>query len=90
MFISCSSSQKEALYLYNWSDYIDEDLVTEFTKETGIKVITDYFDSNESMYAKLNAGADGYDIVFPTSYMAEIMKNSGMLQDIDHSKLQKS
>lgn len=83
----CSSGEKKSLYLYNWSDYIDEELVTAFTEETGIKVITDYFDSNESMYAKLRSGADGYDIVFPTSYMVEIMEAGDMLQDLDHAKL---
>ncbi len=86
-FLSCSSGKKETLYLYNWSDYIDEDLVKEFTKETGIKVVTDYFDSNESMFAKLKSGAGGYDIVFPTSYMAEIMMKNGMLQELDHDRL---
>jgi len=48
----------------------------------------DYFDSNESMFAKLKAGADGYDIVFPTSYMVEIMNNEGMLESLDHSRLE--
>lgn len=83
----CSKEESRKLYLYNWSDYIDEELVKTFTEETGIQVITDYFDSNESMYAKLRSGGDGYDIVFPTSYMVEIMNQSGMLQQIDHSRL---
>ena len=83
----CSKEDSRKLYLYNWSDYVDEELVEAFTEETGIQVITDYFDSNESMYAKLRSGADGYDIVFPTSYMVEIMNAGGMLQKIDHSKL---
>lgn len=83
----CSSGEKKTLYLYNWSDYIDEELVEAFTEETGIKVISDYFDSNESMYAKLRSGTDGYDIVFPTSYMVEIMRTGDMLEDLDHSKL---
>lgn len=84
---SCSNDSDRKLYLYNWSDYIDEELVEAFTEETGIEVIMDYFDSNESMYAKLNSGAMGYDIVFPTSYMVEIMHNQDMLQNIDHSRL---
>lgn len=83
----CFSGEKKNLYLYNWSDYIDEELVQAFTEETGIKVISDYFDSNESMYAKLRSGADGYDIVFPTSYMVEIMRAGDLLEDLDHSKL---
>ena len=83
----CAKEDSRKLYLYNWSDYIDEVLVEAFSEETGIQVITDYFDSNESMYAKLRSGADGYDIVFPTSYMVEIMDAGGMLQKIDHSRL---
>ena len=83
----CTKEGNRKLYLYNWSDYIDEELVKAFTEETGIQIITDYFDSNESMYAKLRSGADGYDIVFPTSYMVEIMNAGGMLQTIDHVKL---
>lgn len=77
----------ETLYIYNWSDYVDEDLIDEFTEETGIEVVMDYFDSNESMYAKLQAGATGYDIVFPTTYMVEIMNDSDMLAEIDHEAI---
>lgn len=77
----------ETLYIYNWSDYVDEDLIDEFTEETGIEVVMDYFDSNESMYAKLQAGATGYDIVFPTTYMVEIMNDSDMLGEIDHEAI---
>ena len=87
LFSGCSKKDSNVLYIYNWSDYIDEKLVEEFTEKTGIKVISDYFDSNESMYAKLKAGASGYDIVFPTSYMVEIMNKSGMILDMDHSKI---
>ncbi len=83
----CSRGEKSVLYIYNWSDYIDEALVEEFTEKTGIEVISDYFDSNESMYAKLKAGASGYDIVFPTSYMVEIMNKGSMLLELDHEKI---
>ena len=86
-FSGCSKKDSNVLYIYNWSDYIDEKLVEEFTEKTGIKVVSDYFDSNESMYAKLKAGASGYDIVFPTSYMVEIMNKNGMILDMDHSKI---
>lgn len=83
---ACSGGE-DTLYIYNWSDYVDEDLIDAFTEETGIEVVMDYFDSNESMYAKLQAGATGYDIVFPTTYMVEIMNDSGMLAEVDHEQI---
>jgi spermidine/putrescine transport system substrate-binding protein len=83
----CSRSDEPTLYVYNWSDYIDEDLIDEFSEETGIEVVMDFFDSNESMYAKLQAGGGGYDLVVPTTYMVEIMHDSGMLAPIDHEKI---
>ncbi len=78
---------KPKLYIYNWSDYIKKDLVKNFEKENNCKVVMDFFDSNESMYAKLKAGATGYDIVFPTGYMVQIMTHDDMIQKIDHSKI---
>jgi spermidine/putrescine transport system substrate-binding protein len=83
---SCGKS-KGTLYIYNWSDYIKQDLVNKFEKENNCKVIQDFFDSNEAMYAKLKAGATGYDIVFPTAYMVQIMAHDKMLQEIDKSKI---
>ncbi|MDX9801628.1 MAG: spermidine/putrescine ABC transporter substrate-binding protein [Spirochaetia bacterium] len=83
---SCGGS-KPVLYIYNWSDYVKEDLITRFEKENNCKVIMDFFDSNESMFAKLKAGASGYDIVFPTAYMVQVMSHDGMLSEIDHSKI---
>ena len=75
------------LHLYNWSDYIDPELVEEFEAKHGCKVITDTFDSNESMFAKLKAGAKGYDIVFPSSYMVELMREQGFIQEIDAARI---
>ncbi|MGB1236146.1 MAG: spermidine/putrescine ABC transporter substrate-binding protein PotF, partial [Planktomarina sp.] len=59
-------AQAEEIRVYNWSDYIDEDLLTKFTEETGIKVIYDVFDSNEVLETKLLAGGTGYDVVVPS------------------------
>src|SRR3546814_2016080 len=61
------------LFLYNWSNYFPPDLLTKFEKDTGIKVTLDVYDSNETMLAKLQAGAAGYDVVVPSDYMVKIM-----------------
>ena len=84
--LGCGGS-KQKLYIYNWSDYIKKELVSNFEKENNCKIVMDFFDSNESMYAKLKAGATGYDIIFPSGYMVQIMARDGMIQRIDHSKI---
>jgi len=60
------------IYVYNWGDYIAEDTIERFTKETGIKVIYETFDSNETMYAKYKSGAVNYDVLIPSDYMMRI------------------
>lgn len=82
-----SKEEKNELYLFNWSDYIPDELITDFEAETGIKVVTDYYSSNEEMYAKVKAGGAGYDIVVPSTDYAEIMMNQGMLEKLDKSQL---
>src|SRR5690606_30227663 len=57
----------QTLHVYNWSDYIAEDTLANFTKQTGIKVVYDVFDSNEVLEAKLLAGSSGYDVVVPSN-----------------------
>ena len=86
IFSGCSSEKKE-LYIYNWSDYMDESLVKQFETENSCKIILDFFDSNETMYAKFKAGAAGYDIVFPSGYMVNVMSKEGILLKLDHSKI---
>ena len=76
----------DTLKLYNWGEYMGENLINEFEKEFGVKVITEYFDSNEMMYTKLQAG-DSYDVLVPSDYMIQRMMNDGMLQKLDHSLL---
>ncbi|MGR3621139.1 polyamine ABC transporter substrate-binding protein [Pseudophaeobacter sp.] len=66
-----SVAMAEEVRVYNWSDYIDEELLTKFEAETGIKLIYDVFDSNEVLETKMLAGGSGYDVVVPTgSFMA--------------------
>ncbi|MFD2176648.1 extracellular solute-binding protein [Veronia pacifica] len=78
---------EEELYFYNWSEYIPQDVLEDFTKETGIKVIYSTYESNESMYAKLKTHPEGYDLVVPSTYYVAKMREEGMLQKIDKSKL---
>jgi len=75
------------LSLYTWSDYIKPELVKRFEREHGCRVVLDTFESNEAMYAKLKAGASGYDLLTPSSYMVSLMNAQGMLRRLDHALL---
>jgi putrescine transport system substrate-binding protein len=75
------------LNIYNWSDYIADDTIKNFEKETGIKVRYDTFDNNEILHAKLVAGKTGYDIVVPSSNWAAIQISGGLLSKLDKSKI---
>lgn len=70
------------LALYNWSIYINPAILTDFTKETGIEVTLDNYGNNEEMLAKIQAGATGYDIVFPSVHMQDIMTTLDLLQPV--------
>ena len=72
------------LKFYNWGEYIGDDVISNFEKEYGVDVISEYFDSNEAMYTKLQAG-DTYDVLVPSDYMIERLINEDMLQPIDKS-----
>jgi putrescine transport system substrate-binding protein len=72
---------------YNWSDYQDPTVLDEFTRETGIKVRYDTFDSNDTLEAKLLAGGSGYDVVVPTAYFLARQITAGIFQPLDKSKL---
>ena len=76
------AEKKPVLNIYTWSDYVKPELIQRFERENGCKVVVDTFDSNESMYAKLKAGATGYDLLFPSSYMVKIMNEQGMLRKL--------
>ena len=75
------------LHIYTWSDYIAPDVLASFEKALGVTVVIDTFDSNESMYAKLKAGATGYDIIMPSSYQIVVMAREKMIDAIDHTKV---
>lgn len=80
-------ADSKVLNIYNWSDYIADDTIKNFEKETGIKVRYDTYDNNEILHAKLVAGKTGYDIVVPGSHFAKTQIEGGLLQKLDRSKL---
>jgi putrescine transport system substrate-binding protein len=82
-----AAAEEKVVNVYNWSDYIDDAVLEEFTKETGIKVVYDVYDSNDTLSTKLLTGGSGYDIGVPTdSFMARFIK-AGALQKLDKSKI---
>lgn len=83
----CSKEQKKELYLFNWTYYTPDSVIKQFSEEYGVTVHVDNFASNEEMFAKLKAGASGYDIVFPSQDYSAIMIAENMLAEIDHSKI---
>ncbi|MDR2618074.1 MAG: extracellular solute-binding protein [Treponema sp.] len=87
MVFAGGGSDKNRLYIYNWTYYTPDSVIEKFQNEYGVEVIYDEFASNEDMYAKLKAGGSGYDIVFPSGDYVAIMINQGMLEKIDKSKL---
>lgn len=85
--LGSADASAEELFLYNWSNYIPPELLERFEEETGIDVTLDVYDSNESMLAKLQAGATGYDIVVPSDYMVRTMIAEGIAQEINAAEL---
>jgi putrescine transport system substrate-binding protein len=82
-----AQEEEKVLNIYNWSDYIAEDTIRNFEKETGIKVRYDNFDNNEIVHAKLVAGKTGYDIVIPSSNWAKLQIDGGLLRKLDKAQL---
>ncbi|USK60124.1 ABC transporter substrate-binding protein [Peribacillus asahii] len=75
------------LTIYNWGDYIDEELLSQFEEQTGIKVIYATFDSNEAMLTKIKQGGTTYDVAVPSEYTIDQMRKEHLLIPLDHSKL---
>lgn len=88
MFVSCKSSNQKVVYVYNWGEYMDPQILKDFEAETGIKVIYDTFEQNEDLYMKVKRSSSSYDIIIPSDYMIEKMRDDGMLQKIDKNRLQ--
>jgi spermidine/putrescine-binding protein len=75
------------LNLFAWSEYVPQALLDGFTEETGIQVNYDAYSSNEEMYAKISAGASGYDLIQPSDYWVGVMSQQGLLEELDLSKI---
>ncbi|ABS61211.1 MAG: extracellular solute-binding protein [Fervidobacterium pennivorans] len=82
-----SCNRSNTLHIYNWADYIPEEVIKEFEKEYNCKVVYDTYSSNEEMYSKLKQGGTGYDIVFPSGDHVRMMINDGMLEKLDLSRI---
>lgn len=87
-FSGCGSKDSsKVLNIYNVGDYIDEDLLTKFEKESGIKIVYEKYDTNEIMYQKIKSGGSKYDLVFPSDYMIEKMIKENLLQKLDYNNI---
>ncbi len=80
-------AEKKSLHIYNWTDYIAPNTLKDFTKESGIDVSYDVFDSNETLEGKLVSGHSGYDIVVPSNNFLGKQIQAGAFQKLDKSKL---
>src|SRR5215813_13375288 len=85
--VSAPAQRERFVNVYNWSDYIEPAVLDAFTKETGIRVRYDTFDSNDTLETKLLAGKSGYDVVVPTAYFLERQIKAGVFQKLDKAKL---
>ncbi|MCY4304955.1 MAG: polyamine ABC transporter substrate-binding protein [Aestuariivita sp.] len=85
--IIASNVYAQEVRVYNWSDYIDEELLSKFEKETGFELIYDVFDSNEVLETKILSGQSGYDVVVPTGTFLQRQIQAGAFQKLDFSKL---
>lgn len=86
LFTGCSGNEN-VLHVYNWGDYMDESIISEFEAEYNCRVEIKYFTENEAMYADVKNSDINYDVLFPSDYMIEKMINEDMLLELDHSKI---
>lgn len=84
--IACQK-EENVVYVYNWGDYIDTNILEKFEEETGIKVVYEMYETNELMYTKLKNGGNRYDVCIPSDYMITKMIDEDMIQKLDFSKI---
>src|ERR1700761_1033616 len=85
--LSQAQAQERVVNFYNWSNYMAPGGLEDFTKETGIKVVYDTFDANETLETRLLAGKSGYDVVVPTAYFLQRQISAHIFQPLDKSRL---
>lgn len=86
-FTGCAKKEGKVLNIFIWSAYLPDEVIAEFTHKTGIHVNYDTYDSNEALLEKLQSGVADYDLVVPSDYMVTILRNEGLVQEIDHTKI---
>jgi spermidine/putrescine transport system substrate-binding protein len=84
---AATAAPSKQLNIYCWTYYIPDSVLEKFEREYGVTIIFDQYDSNETMYAKIQTGGGGYDLVFPSGDYVSIMIKQGMFEKIDHSRL---
>src|ERR1700743_376596 len=82
-----AQAEERTVNFYNWSSYMAPGVLEDFTRETGIKVVYDTFDANETLETRLLAGKSGYDLVVPTAYFLQRQIKASVFQKLDKSKL---
>lgn len=92
LFAGCSDKDANVgvngtVSVFNCGDYIDESLIKDFQRETGIKVIYETYDTNEAMYTKVTSGNSSYDLIFPSDYMIEKMRKENLLEKINFDNI---
>jgi putrescine transport system substrate-binding protein len=84
---TAAQAEPRTVHFYNWSNYVAPGVLDDFTKETGIKVVYDTFDANETLETRLLAGKSGYDLVVPSAYFLQRQIGAKIFQKLDKSKL---
>jgi len=88
VFTGCGKSDSgEKVYVYNWGEYIDPEVLDLFEEKTGIKVVYEEFETNEDMYPKIQTGAVQYDVICPSDYMIQKMISEGLLAEINYNNV---
>lgn len=85
---SSGGSSAGTLTIYNWGDYIDPDLISDFEEESDLRVIYETFDSNEAMYTKVKQGGTSYDLLIPSEYMIERLIEEDLLYELDKTQIE--
>lgn len=87
-FSACDKTEEKVLRVYNWGEFIAEDVLDMFYEETGIKIEYDTYNENEAMYTKVkNSGDNSYDVIVPSDYMVKKMADEGMLHELNFDNI---